>query len=205
MAAHLIILGQRTAEEVLEAVGDSYKHNFQKISRVVFDSVTWDDFLENEVDSEHEVYFHVGIAQISLRKSIVEVCEARGFQPFTIIHPAAVVSPTAKIGKGVFVAPLAVVSSHAQINDYSLIHIHASVGHDANVGQYCNVLPGARISGNATVNDGCLIGSNAFVNAGITIGENSQVDALTYVARDLPPNMLLSVRSNAPLPRIPLT
>ncbi len=149
-----------------------------------------------------EVYFHIAIANIDVRKESITYCERLNLKPYTVCHPTAVISPTAKIGKGVFVGPLAVVSSHAVIDDYCLVHLHASRSHDARVGRFNSILPGARISGNAHLGENCLVGSNAFIAAGVRVGDDSQIDALTYVSRDVPPNMLVSARSKLPVPRL---
>lgn len=199
----LVVLGERTATEILEAAQLGYASDFASIERLYFDEVTF-----AEVDAPRltntgsTIYFHVGIARDELKMRVVDACESQGWKAFTVVHPTAVVSPSARLAPGVFVGPLAVVSSHAIVEKHSIIHIHASIGHDAHIGQYTAILPGARISGKVQVGQRSLIGSNAFVAAGKSIGDDCRVDALSYVNQDLPPNHLLSPRYPKPIPRV---
>ncbi|MFN7842291.1 MAG: DapH/DapD/GlmU-related protein [Pirellula sp.] len=201
--AVLIIFGSRTALEVAEAAESCDSNSFDDVLVRFFAEPEFSDSIAPELESKYsKVYFHAGVADVAAKQEIVSACVARNWIPHSILHPTAVVSRDAKIGKGVFVGPLAVVSTQATVEDYAIIHIHASIGHDSIVGEYTSILPGARVSGNVRIGKRVLVGSNAFLNAGISIGDDSQIDALTYVARNLLPSMLCSVRIARPVPRL---
>ncbi|XZE45338.1 DapH/DapD/GlmU-related protein [Pirellulaceae bacterium SH467] len=204
--AGLVIFGNRTAVEVAEAAELGCKHLFASILVRFFAEPEFSQSLAPELESQlGSVHFLAGVADVIAKQRIIAACSARGWQPATVIHPSAVVASSAQIGAGVFIGPLAVISSHAQVADHTIIHLHASIGHDANVGAYSAVLPGARVSGNVKLGKRVLIGSNAFVNQGVSIGDDAQVDALTYVARNLAPGMLISTRFPRPVPRVNLS
>ena len=204
MKPHLIIFGDKTANEILETALFAYGSQFDEIEQIYYEETDFELSLIPRIALSHSnVFFHVGVANVSVKRKIEQRCGVEGWTPFTVIHPTAVIASSAKLGAGVFVGPLAVISSNTVIGDFCIIHIHASIGHDSAIGDYCAVLPGARISGNVTLGNRALIGSNAFVGAGLRIGDDCQVDALTYVVRDLPDNHLLSVRAKKPLLRIP--
>jgi UDP-3-O-[3-hydroxymyristoyl] glucosamine N-acyltransferase len=199
----LVIFGNRTAIEVAEAVELGDRSLFDELLVRYFAEPEFSQSLAAELESKHtRIYFHAGVADVIAKQEIVSLCVARNWIPYSVIHPSAVISRSAKIGAGVFVGPLAVVSANAVVEDFSIVHIHASVGHDALVGEYSAILPGARISGNVRVGKRVFVGSNAFINAGVSVGDDSQVDALTYVARNVPEAMLCSVRLNRPVPRL---
>ena len=199
----LIVLGERTAAEIVEAAQLAYAAEFESIERLYFDAKT---FASEDVPrlsaSGVEVFYHVGIAGDELKIKVVQACEQVGWKAQSVIHPSAVISPSAVLQPGVFVGPLAVVSSHAKIGLHSIIHIHASVGHDAQIGQYAAILPGARVSGNVQIGERVLLGSNSFVAAGKSIGDDCRVDALSYVNQDLPANHILSPRFPQPVRRV---
>jgi UDP-3-O-[3-hydroxymyristoyl] glucosamine N-acyltransferase len=199
----LIIFGSRTALEVVEAAELGDRSLFDELVIRYFSEPEFSQSLAPELESKHtRIFFHAGVADVTAKQEIVSTCLARNWIPYSVIHPSAVVARNAKIGAGVFVGPLAVVSTNAVVEDYAIVHIHASIGHDAVIGEYSAILPGARVSGKVRVGKRVLVGSNAFLNAGVSVGDDSQVDALTYVARDVPPAMLCSVRLNRPVPRL---
>lgn len=199
----LIIFGNRTAQEIYEAAFEAYPKLFEVVQRMYFEkSLFHSTVLKRFADPNWRVSFIAGVADIPLKMQVVATCKEAGWHPFTVIHPSAVVSSTAIIDAGSFVAPCAVVSAGAFVGKHSIVHIHASIGHDAKIGEYCSVLPGARISGNVQIGNRVLVGSNAFINAGIEVGADCQIDALTYVARSVGENMIVSARTMKPVPRI---
>ncbi|QDT12265.1 acetyltransferase [Planctomycetes bacterium K23_9] len=203
MASMLVVFGDRTAFEVHEAACLGYADQFERIERIYFEEESFKlRYLPEFTETGAKVYFNVGVSDQRVKSQIAKRCLEEGWSPFSVVHPVAVVSPSAILGEGVFVGPLAVISSNAKIGDHSIVHIHASVGHDVVMGQYSSILPGARVSGSVELGDRVLIGSNAFVAAGINIGDDSQVDALTYVRRDVSTNQIVSLRAAGPMPRV---
>jgi len=203
MLPTLIVFGDKTANEVLEVAKLAYSQDFHFIDRLYFEEPTFTDLhLPKLLTSGREIFYIIGVADVRVKQQIQKRCVDVGWKPFTIVHPSAVVSPSARVGAGVFVGPLAVVSSNSIVGDHCIIHLHSSIGHDASIGGFCAILPGARISGAVEIGDRVLIGSNAFVNAGVRIGNDCQVDALTYVSRDLEAWQILSVRAKSAMKRI---
>ncbi len=80
------------------------------------------------------------------------------------IHPAAVVDPTAKIGKDVHVGACAVIERGAEIGDNSVILPGAYIGVDAKIGRNCYIAP------NAVVMFRCTLGDKVIVHSGVVIG-----------------------------------
>lgn len=199
----LVILGDRTAQEVYEAAQLGLSSKFASIEKLYFEP---DKFAREDVPrlrlQADEVYFHAGMVNDLLKQEVVRCCEASQWKPLSIIHPTAVISPTATVNAGVFVGPLVVISSHAFIDQHCIVHIHASVGHDARIGEFSAVLPGARISGNVVVGKRSLVGSNAFVAAGKAVGDDCRIDALSYVQQDLLSGHIVSPRYSRPVPRV---
>ncbi|MBR0434067.1 MAG: UDP-3-O-(3-hydroxymyristoyl)glucosamine N-acyltransferase [Bacteroidaceae bacterium] len=82
----------------------------------------------------------------------------------TGIDPLAYVSPTAKIGKDVYLAPFAAVGDGAEIGDGTALHPHATVGAGAKVGKDCILYA------NATVYHDCRVGDRCILHAGSVVG-----------------------------------
>ncbi len=203
MLPTLIVFGDKTANEVLEAAKLGYAQTFHSIERLYFEEPAFTDLhLPKLLKSGREIYYNIGVVDLLVKQRIHKRCVEVGWKSFTVVHPSAVISPTARLGIGVFVGPLAIVSSNADVGDHCIVHLHASIGHDSKIGENCVILPGARISGSATIGDRVLIGSNAFVNVGVQIGHDCHVDALTYVRRDLMDWHILSARAKRAMKRV---
>ncbi len=111
------------------------------------------------------------------RRSVAEAITARGGTLATVIHPRAIVSPSAVIGPGSVVLAGAIVGPSARIGRCCIVNHAASVDHDCVVGDYANICPGARLGGTVHVEDGTFIGLNASVLQGLRIGRDAIVGA----------------------------
>ena len=197
----LVVFGDRTAQEVFEAAQLADADHYASIEKIYFDEQVFRSELLPRF-AGGQVHFIVGVAGAALKQKISQLVQACGWTLASVVHPSAVIAPSARIGAGTFVGPLATVSSNAQVGEQCIVHIQSTVGHDVVLGDSCAVLPGARISGNVVAGNRVLIGSNAFIAPGLRIGDDCQVDALTYVRNDLEAGHILSTRSKIPVRRI---
>lgn len=94
-----------------------------------------------------------------------------------IIHSTAIVSESAKIGRGTVIMPGVVVNAGAIIGDHCIINTNSIVEHDCVVGDFAHISPGAVLTGGVTVGEGTQIGAGATVIPGIEIGEWTIVGA----------------------------
>src|SRR2546426_3757058 len=96
-------------------------------------------------------------------------------QRITEIHPTAVISSTAKIGKDVFIGAFVCVGENSTIGDRTQIRAGAKIGDDVTVGSDCVIHP------NVFLADGVTIGNRVILHAGVVIG----ADGFGYVRGDL--------------------
>ena len=130
---------------------------------------------------EHEVRtncdYIIGIANIKYRQPIIERFVANGARFTSFIHCDAYISESAKIGKGVVIAPSVNVGPNVVIGDYTLLNARCSRGHDTIVGKYNFISPNVCFSGFTTVGDGNLFGINSATIPGINIGDGNKIAA----------------------------
>jgi len=196
MTQALIVFGNQTADEIVSAAQELGGGQFDAIRKFVFhERIGSDPEFKNFVQSHSNLSYIIGMTDVRMKPRVQAFAEESNMTPVSIIHPTAYVASSATIGNGVFVAPQAVISVNATVEDHSIIHIHSSVGHDCKIGKFCAVLPGARISGNVTLGKSVMVGSGAFIFQGVTIGYRTQVDALTYVRYDVTEKQLVSCRT----------
>lgn len=108
-------------------------------------------------------YAFVAIGDSELRMSLLSRLKEAGYSLATLIHPTAVVSPSAVIGCGSVIEPMAVVQSNATIGEGTMVASGAVVKH------------------NATVGNGCYVDCNSTVLAGAIIADGEKVLANTVV------------------------
>lgn len=82
----------------------------------------------------------------------------------TGISPLAFISPSAKIGKDVYIAEFAYVGDNAVINDGVSLYPHATVCENAHIGEKSILYP------NVTVYHDCRIGKRCILHAGSVVG-----------------------------------
>ncbi|TVY05651.1 acetyltransferase [Paenibacillus cremeus] len=105
----------------------------------------------------------------------------------SLIHPTAVVSPSARIGSGTVVMPNAVINADAIIGRHAIINTGAIVEHDNAIGDYVHVAPHATLTGSVTAEEGSMIGAGATVIPGRTIGEWAIIGAGASVINNISP------------------
>lgn len=124
------------------------------------------------------------------RATAYDWCKAAGFTLATLLHPRAVISPSAAVQEGTLVMPLSVVNAEARIGRNCIINTGAVVEHDCLVGDHVHLSPGVKIGGNATIDAFAHVGIGAVVLPGISVGAGTTVGAGAVVVTNLPANIV---------------
>jgi sugar O-acyltransferase (sialic acid O-acetyltransferase NeuD family) len=130
--------------------------------------------------------FIVAVGDNRNRARVFQQLLDKGGTPVNVLHPAAIMSPHAELGRGIFCAAGSVINPAAKVRDNCIINTCASVDHDCVIGAHVHICPGVRLGGNVTVGAGTMIGLGAVVLPGIVLGENCVVGAGSVVNGDLP-------------------
>lgn len=103
----------------------------------------------------------------------------------SVVHPAAVVHPSARLGPGTVVFAGAVIQPDTEIGRHAVVNTGASIDHDCRIGDFVHVAPGCRLAGRVTVGEGALVGIGSSILPSITVGSWSTVGAGSTVIGDL--------------------
>lgn len=133
----------------------------------------------------------LGIGIPGIRRRLAEALTARGGRFLTLVHPTAIVAPSAVIGEGTILCPYAIVSAAATIGRGVLLNYHASVAHDASVGDYSALAPYATLGGFARVGADVFLGLHASIGPGRRVGDRSKVSANSAALADVPADTLV--------------
>ncbi len=102
-----------------------------------------------------------------------------------VVHPAAHVSPLARIGHNVLIMAGAIVTSNAVIGNHVCVLPNTVIHHDAEIGDWSLVGAGVIIAGHTIIGPNCYIGSGAKIMNGIHVGAGAMVGLGSNVVRDV--------------------
>ena len=105
-------------------------------------------------DAENVVDVAVAIGENETRRTITERVWWAGVRPARLIHPTAVVSPTARLGFGCIVDAGAYVGAHCVLEDGASVWPQVMLSHHTAVSAYASFKPGAVIGGHSRIATG---------------------------------------------------
>ena len=184
--AKVVIESLRAAGETVAAIVDA-----DPTPRSVLDvPVVGDDLALAALREQGLERLFVAIGDNALRQKLGRRAQDQGFQLVNAVHPSAVISPSATLGRGVAVMAGAVINAESQIGDLAIVNTGAVVDHDCRLGAACHLGPAAALAGGVSLGERAFLGVGARAIPGVTIGADSLVGAGGVVARDLPDGVL---------------
>lgn len=176
----LIVLGAGGhGRSVAEAVLLSQTSNF-KVAGFIDDSwptknQVWGIPILGDTSDLHQYLSHaknaiVAIGNNKLRESLQSRLIEVGFTILTVIHPQAIVSPSAKIGLGCTIMAGAIVGTESQLGDGVIVNSGAVVDHHCEIGDYGHLGVGTAMAG------GSRLGKGAWLHAGNAVGYGEVID-----------------------------
>jgi UDP-perosamine 4-acetyltransferase len=141
-----------------------------------------------------------GASDTGPRRGLFELARAQGLEIVTVVHPSAVLSPSARLGKGVTLLANVVVGANAALGDNVLINTGAIVEHDGRIGDHVHVAVGALVASGVRIETGAHVGAGATVLQGRTIGSGAVVGAGAVVTHDVDPGSVVAGVPARPLP-----
>ncbi len=131
----------------------------------------------------------VAIGNNYLRKTIVKKLSFPRSKFTCLIHPSAIISPSAEIGYGTVIMPNVVINAGAKIKDHVIINTGAIVEHDTIIEDFVHISPNVTLTGSVIVKEGAHIGANATVIPSKIIGDWTVIGAGSTVIDSIPPFM----------------
>lgn len=128
----------------------------------------------------------VAIGDNAARARLGRSCRASGLALPPLLHPAALVAPSAMLGEGAQMLARAVVGPEAAVGPLALVNTGAILEHDGVLGEAAHLAPGAVLCGGVRVGARALVGAGAVARPGITVDEDALVAAGAVLVRDVP-------------------
>jgi len=113
------------------------------------------------------------------------VVEANGIESVAMVHPEAVVSPSATIAPGSVVMAGAIINPHVKIGHHCIVNTGAILDHDCQMEDFSSVAPGSVLGGAVQIKVQSAIGMGAVILHGVTVGAYSVVGAGAVVTKNI--------------------
>jgi len=117
----------------------------------------------------------VAIGDNARRRLVFELAATAGFELVSIVHPRAIVSPSALIGRGVTVMAGSVIGCEAQLHDGVIVSAGAVLDH------HCELADFSQASAGACMGGGSSLGIEAWIQEGCALRPGTKVAARTIV------------------------
>jgi len=131
----------------------------------------------------------VAVGDNEIRKEYYLKLKDMGFQIINAVHPNAYVSPTAQLGEGVVICPLAEITTEAKIGNNCIINSGTIVEHETILGDHSHLASRVVIAGRTKIGENTFIGAGTVVKDYVNIGKNVKIGAGSVVLEDIPDNV----------------
>jgi len=143
------------------------------------------EFIEQGIQFVAVVGFGA-LQQPGLRQEAFNRLRQAGFLLPNLVHPSAVIEPSATLGEGNQVMAGAIVSSDVRIADNCIVNSGSVVSHDCRLSNNVHVTPGAALAGGVDVGASTIIGMGATIFLNVEIGSDVRINNGARVSRDIP-------------------
>ena len=193
----IIVGGGSLATELISWILNA--NIFKSIEKRLFfidDSINNDIYLENikvkflgkinDIIPRKDDKFFMGIANPLIKSEIVDFLEKKKVNFCSFIHPTAIITKTAKIGKGCLIFPFCICSYNSDLKDFTTINTHTAIGHDAVIGSFTTLSSFVNVTGKVLIGEKVMVGSSAKFLPSIKIGDFCTIGAGATVYNSVP-------------------
>lgn len=208
MSKDIYIVGAGTYGEAMcelaEILGYSiigfYDEDEKKLGLTIMDHPVLGKFSELSDEEISKNNYIVAIGNNAARfKIMMRINNSGGYTP-TLIHPKAIISPSAVIGKGVYIQANAYIWTKVKIDDFSIISPNVVVAHHSTIGRACLISTLTGVGASINIEDQVFVGMGCTIVTGMhLVGKNSIIGAGAVVLKDVDKN---SVYAGVPAKKI---
>lgn len=141
------------------------------------------------LDSLQGMQFALSMGDNSVRRRLAEKLMAAGGELPNLLHPSALISRSAKLGKGVCIEAFVVLQPNTEIGSNTIIRHHSVVCHNTRVGAHSFIAAHSVIGAYLELEESVFVGLGAIAISGKVqrIGENSVIGAGAVLTKEVAP------------------
>jgi sugar O-acyltransferase (sialic acid O-acetyltransferase NeuD family) len=104
----------------------------------------------------------------------------------TIVHPAATVSSSSRIGPGSVLLASVVLTATVTVGSHVAIMPNVTITHDNVIENFATIASGVCLGGHVRIGQGAYVGSGALIREGRSVGRRAMVGMGSVVLADVP-------------------
>jgi acetyltransferase EpsM len=158
---------------------EKYINNYPVLGPI--NAISWQQL----PDEFRFIYAMSNVKQASERYDLLSKLEIPEHKFANVIHPSAVVSTKATIGRGIVLMPFTLVGPDVVLGNHSQMFAQSFVGHDTVVEEMVFIANNASVGGRVLIKKGAHIGSNSSIIERIEIGRFAIVGIGSVVLRNV--------------------
>ncbi|KYG59433.1 NeuD/PglB/VioB family sugar acetyltransferase [Planococcus maritimus] len=173
------------AEHAGYTIAGFFDEDESKIGQTVMESLVIGKFSTLPAKYIKGRKFIVAIGNNEIRCNLMEFINKHNGETPTLIHSSAVISPTAKIGQGVYIQANATVWTKVEIKDYCILSPGVVIAHHTMVERGCLVSTLTSVGASIKIKEKVFIGMGCTIVTGLNqIGESTIIGAGTVLLQD---------------------
>ncbi|MEH1739362.1 acetyltransferase [Fusobacterium varium] len=134
--------------------------------------------------------FFIAFGDMKNRKKIFEYFIENNWETINIIHPKAIISNDAKLGKGILIECGCLITPNPIIGNNIVINTGSQVNHDNVVNDHVYIASGVILSGGVEIGENTLIDDGVVITLGKKIGKNCIIGAGAVVTKNIADNTI---------------
>ena len=132
----------------------------------------------------------IAVGEPILRKSMKERAKQKNMQLASVISRHAFISPSAKLGVGVIIAPFVSVQAEANIDENVAVNTQAIIGHHVLLRSDTVISSQVNLGGGALIEQQSYVGMGAVILEKVSIGRETIIGAGSVVYKDIPDDVI---------------
>lgn len=143
-----------------------------------------------ELFGNYAGHVHIALGNNKTRQSLYERLASTCLL-FTVTHPKALISKSAQVQPGSFIAAGAILGPESRVGEGCIINHGAVVDHEVHIGAYSHIAPNSTLGGAVTIGKGVLVGAGAVILPGISVGDGAIIAAGAVVTKPVSAHALV--------------
>lgn len=129
--------------------------------------------------------FFCALGESSWRKHYAEIISRKGGRFINIVHPTAMVSQVATVGKGCFIGPFTAISPNVHIGNHVMIQAYVDLGHDVSISDYASIESYVFMGGYASLGESSTMHTKSSIIPHKRVGKDCVVGFGSVVMRNI--------------------
>lgn len=150
-------------------------------------SIAFLDYLKEKYKTS---LFFIAFGDMKYRKKTYQFFRSNNWESVNIIHPHAIVSKLAKLGKGILVECGALITPNPVIGDNVVINTGSQVNHDNIIHDHVYLASCVVLSGSVEIGENTLLDDGVIVTINCSVGGNCIIGAGAVVTKIIPDNSI---------------